>query len=52
MAIGKIRKSRGNPGKWQKSVAQYMEEQGKKYIKNEDLSPKHDKIKNPNKYKK
>ena len=33
-------------GKWQKSVAQYMEEQGMKFISNEALPITHNKIKN------
>lgn len=43
-------KKRSN-GKWSKSVAEYMQEQGK-FIANENLSKRHIKIKHPELFKK
>lgn len=37
-------------GKWSKSVADYIQEQGM-LVANQDLSPKHPKIKNPHLFK-
>jgi len=44
------KKNRHRSAKWSKSVAEYLEEQGK-LIPNDKLDKRHPKIKNPDKFK-
>jgi hypothetical protein len=46
------KRNRGHSSKWQKSVAQYLEDNGKVFIANENLDKKHVRIAKPELFKK